>query len=241
MAAKDRFETLGAGFDVAKQLIIVGCIVALVIKPALFIDFLHRAGVEEFEGFGAKIKPALAHTAADIVKLRDANRTLTERLAATEAQLADAIAAVPSGVSAPLLAAADATRQENAAAVETSAAVSQRAEQTLDIWAPTIASAEGSVPRVLPRFLVVFGGDTTAASGRDELRRAARAGFAPTRLYLRGGSFRSAVEFTTREAAAAALPGIRALSPTAREAAVREFTVFCPNPVPIASDLTECK
>lgn len=75
-----------------------------------------------------------------------------------------------------------------------------------------------------------FGADATEEEARAELNRAKAAGFDTARTYLRQRYYRSVVEFPSREAAAAQLERIRALSPPARGAYLVSLASWCPDP-----------
>ena len=77
---------------------------------------------------------------------------------------------------------------------------------------------------------IVFGGDVSYQSARDEISKANNIGYDQAQIYFREGSYRSVIPFGSRETAKSALSEVRELSFN-KDAYLVNLTNWCSDPV----------
>lgn len=88
---------------------------------------------------------------------------------------------------------------------------------------------------------VLFGTDSSVAAASDEIKRVQSAGFADARLFEVNGKYVSVALFSAEADAKAALPAIRRISPTAKDARPIRIETWCRADSYAASSIPRCK
>lgn len=249
MAAKDTVELLHSVFELLKSMTLVFVFVALFAFPSLVQHALEGIGVAEFDLWGFKGKTALAKVAVDLQEAQVVQKELSQKLAASDTELKRLIAendelrrrpnARVSGV--PLAdGAVHALLARNDEALKRANFFQTQAEKALEQNATIISLAKQQASRGDQRWIVIFGSDTSEAAALLEIERAIDAGFDSAYVCLKGGRYRSVVEFPSLDLANSTLSKIRSLSPTAREAYVVNLGSWCPRLEKRNAKLFEC-
>lgn len=261
MSAKDSVELWRSIFELLKSIAIVFVVVALFAFPQLVHRALTGIGVAEFDLWGFKGKTALAKVATDLQEAQVVQTELTQKLAASDAELKRIVGendelrrrpqptrgpdgktvgaknpasapALGENVLALLAQNGDALKRATDFRTQTNKALSQNAA--------IISSAKEIMAKGDQRWIVIFGSDVSEEAALTELKRAAAQGFDDAFVCLKRGRYRSVVEFSSLEAANQALPKIRSLSDTAQEAYVVNLGVWCPKLERRNAKLFEC-
>lgn len=254
MPAKERIELAGAAVGVLRSALLVGAVLAVLIQPSLLLGLLERAGVEEFEFFGAKGKTRLNQVVNRLEEANQAKGKLEVQLKETSDALNAAIAArdrnagpptrgiTPEAATRGIDAAQLARLQEqNSAALLQAEATRAQAQTTLANNRLAITQARRVEAPPAGRYLVIYSSDPTLAAARDTGRAATALGYDNTRIYFRNGFFASTLEFQSRAEADAALLKARSINRYARDAYVRPIDTWCPGAVQRADGVIECQ
>ena len=248
MSTKDAVELWRSVFELLKSVALVFALVALFVFPQLVHRALTGIGVAEFDLWGFKGKTALAKVATDLQEARVVQAELSQKLARSDSELRRLAvengdlrrrqqAARPPGDKAPASqysappsdAGVLALLTQNSDALKRATDFRAQADKALSQNAAIISSAKEVTAKGDQRWIVIFGSDVSEDAALTELRRATSQGFDDAFVCLKRGRYRAVVEFGSLEAATQALPQIRALSDTAKEAYVVNLSVWCPN------------
>ncbi|MBI1979987.1 MAG: SPOR domain-containing protein [Methylocystis sp.] len=247
MSAKDTVELWRSIFELLKSLALVFIVVSLFVFPQIVHHALTGIGVAEFDLWGFKGKTALATVAGDLQEAQVVQRELAQKLTASDQQLKTLVvendelrrrASVrgfegrsgPNGAASPTMTdeGVRVILAQNGDALKRAADFQAQAAKALSQNAALISSAKELTARGDSRWIVIFGSDVTEDDARAEVKRATAQGFDNAYICLKRGRYRSVIEFDTLEAATAALPRIKALSGTARDAYVVNLGAWCP-------------
>ena len=246
MSAKDTVELWRSIFDLLKNLALVFIVVSLFVFPQIVHRALTGIGVAEFDLWGFKGKTALAKVAVDLQESQVVQSELAQKLKASDEQLKILVAENdelrrrqpsrgPEGRLSPYggsPSSADegvrAILTQNGEALRRAADFQAQADKALSQNSAAIFSAKELTARGDSRWIVIFGSDVTEEAALAEVKRATAQGFDNAYICLKRGRYRSVVEFSSLDAANAALPQIRSLSDTARDAYVVNLGVWCP-------------
>jgi hypothetical protein len=265
-AAKEATEIVKNALDAAKSVVILLLIFVLLFGHQYVEQLLTRFNVSKISVGGIvidrdKAVQAIATAADELPKAQSRLAAANEELTALRVRYADAVTALEKLKNDTQRAALDrpaatdvgqrqATGVLPPPAVALAEAAIREAQPVLDDAARAAANVQAAarstqqVVASLPRsgesaFAVVFGGDASEAAANAEIARAKAKGL-PAEIFLRQRSFRSVVPFSDRADAQAALPEIRALSPTARDAYVVNLASWCPEPQAVAAGVRDC-
>lgn len=261
MAIKDLVELWKSIFELLKSVAIVFVVVALFVFPQLVHRALTGIGVAEFDLWGFKGKTALAKVATDLQEAQVVSSDLAHKLDASDAALKrlvaenddmrrrQAPARGPDGktvanhaqsIAPSYDAEVRALLTQNSDSLKRATEFRAQAGKALAQNAGVISSAQELTAKGDQRWIVIFGSDVSDAAAQTELKRAADKGFDTAFVCLKRGRYRSVIEFGSQNAATQALPQIRALSETAREAYVVNLGVWCPKLEKRSDKLFEC-
>lgn len=244
MSAKETVELWRSIFELLKNLALVFIVVSLFAFPQIVHRALTGIGVAEFDLWGFKGKTALAKVAVDLQESQVVQSELAQKLKASDEQLRILVAendelrrrqpsrgfdGKPGGGSlSPPDDSIRAILAQNGEALKRAADFQSQANKALSQNSALIFSAKELTAGGDSRWIVIFGSDVTEEAARAEVTRAAAQGFDSAYICLKRGRYRSVVEFNSLEAAKSALPQIRSLSDTARDAYVVNLGVWCP-------------
>jgi hypothetical protein len=244
MSAKETVELWRSIFELLKNLALVFIVVSLFAFPQIVHRALTGIGVAEFDLWGFKGKTALAKVAVDLQESQVVQSELAQKLKASDEQLRILVAENdelrrrhPSrgfdgrsggGSLPPSDDGLRAILAQNDDALKRAADFQSQANKALAQNSAIIFSAKELTAGGDSRWIVIFGSDVTEEAALAEVKRAAAQGFDGAYICLKRGRYRSVIEFSSLEAAKAALPQIRSLSDTARDAYVVNLGVWCP-------------
>jgi hypothetical protein len=265
-AAKEATEIVKNALDAAKSIVILLLIVVLFFGHQYVEQLLNRFNVSKISVGGIvidrdKAVQAIATASDELPKAQSQLAAANEELTALRIRYADAVGTLEKLKNEVQRASLDRPAhvdlgQRQATGVMPPSAIAlaetaiREAQPVLDDAARAAANVQAAarstqqVVATLPKsgesaFVVVFGGDASEAAAATEIARAKGKGL-PAEIFLRQKSFRSVVPFSDRAAAQAALPTIRALSPTAREVYVVNLASWCPEPSTVAAGVKDC-
>jgi hypothetical protein len=266
-AAKEATEIVKNALDAAKSVVILLLIFVLFFGHQYVEQLLNRFNVSKISVGGIvidrdKAVQAIATASDELPKAQSQLAAANEELTALRVRYADVVAALEKLKNETQRAALDrpahlelgqrqaviATPPPPALALaETAIRDSQPVLDDAARAAQNVQAAARSTQQVvatLPRsgesaFVVVFGGDASEQAALTEVTRARDKGL-PAEIFLRQRSFRSVVPFADRAAAAAALPAIRELSATARDAYIVNLASWCPEPRAVSAGVKDC-
>jgi hypothetical protein len=249
MTMKDSVELWRSVFELLKSVALVFIFVALLAFPEIVHRALTGVGVAEFDLWGFKGKTALAKVATDLQEAQVVQAELTKKLTASDSELkrlaaenndlrrrqqpvrapGDKTVANPTPSNAP---ASDASIHvllaQNSDALKRATDFRAQADKALMQNAAMISSAKEIAAKGDQRWIVIYGSDVSEEAALTELKRATAQGFDDAFVCLKRSRYRAVVEFGSLEAANQALPQIRTLSETAKEAYVVNLGVWCP-------------
>jgi hypothetical protein len=247
MSTKDTVELWRSIFELLKSLALVFIVVSFFVFPQIVHRALTGIGVAEFDLWGFKGKTALAKVAVDLQESQVVQSELVQKLKTSDEKLkilatqneelrqrqpsrglggrsgpfaGESPSLVDEGVRAILA--------QNGEALKRAADFQVQADKALSQNSAVIFSAKELTARGDSRWIVIFGSDVTEDAARAEVKRATAQGFDNAYICLKRGRYRSVIEFSALEAATAALPKIRSLSETARDAYVVNLGSWCP-------------
>jgi hypothetical protein len=267
-AAKEVTEIFKNSLDAAKSIVILIVVLVLLFGHDYVQSVLDRFNVTKINVGGLVIDreravQAIATASDELPKAQSQLAAANDELSALRVKYADAVSTLEklkhevdkSGRAALDRPAGVMSGQREAAIVSgpapalTGAAI-RAAEPALEDAARAAANVEAAarstqqVVANLPKagesaFAVVFGGDASEAAAAAEIARARAQGL-PAEIFLRQRSYRSVAPFAGRAEAQAALPAIRALGRTAREAYVVNLASWCPEPKAVSATVKDC-